>query len=189
MRAVPWRHGEAPACRCWTAHGTPEPRMYPHTPHVCLNTVATLGPQTREPAPSGPAPRLLLAGPVRREGGDVCFVQGSPGPMWLCRKLPEILRKYSPVLQGGGRRGMRPARPFSPGRCLPPRPLTSLCRLQLSPTCLATQCLRPGGRPHPSTSALNNQRAKGHPRAPSWAAHPRTLAPGGKVIRVEFAFR
>lgn len=38
--------------------------MYPHTPHVCLNTVATLGPQTREPAPSGPAPRLLLAGPT-----------------------------------------------------------------------------------------------------------------------------
>lgn len=42
----------------------------------------------------------------------MCFVQGSPGPMWLCRKLPEILRKYSPLLQGGGRRGMRPAQPF-----------------------------------------------------------------------------
>lgn len=147
------------------------------------------GGQTWERAPSGPAPRLLLAGPARREGGHVCFVQGSPGPMWLCRKLPEILRKYSPLLQGGGRRGMRPAQPFCTGRCLPPLPLALLCRPQLSPTCLATQRLRPGGRPHPSTSALNNQRSKGHPRVSSWAAHPRTLAPGGKVIRVEIAFR
>lgn len=155
----------------------------PHPAHLPEHGGHSGSPDPGSMLPQGPPHACFWQGWARREGGHVCFVQGSPGPMWLCRKLPEIRRNCRrPLFWGGGRQGGGRCQfgLFCPGRCLPPLPLASLRRPQLSPTRLAPQCLRPGGRPHPSTSALSNQRAKGHPRAPSWAAHPRTLAPGGR---------
>ena len=113
----------------------------------------------------------------------MCFVQGFPGPTWLRRKLLEILKSC----KGGGRRGTLPAQPFSHW-ALPASPSACFALQPAAVTCLVTQCLRPGGRPHPSTSTLSNPRAKGHPQATSWAAHPRTPAPGG-ATQVALTFR